>query len=210
MSRAFLQPSPYARVVVEMDSAPGAAPDASVVNNFMAVLGGEARRSTTLAGGHDIAGKNGGCWTLDDVVGAANRERHVHTGNGAAALMVLFLDGHFCADANVLGAAFGASYMMVFTQVVAALGTPTVPGDRYLDAVTVHELGHILGLVNFGYHSRVDHEDPQNPHHSNNPNSVMYYAIDRANVVQRLATGPPQKYDASDEADLAGLRDGTY
>ena len=38
----------------------------------------------------------------------------------------------------------------------------------------------------------------------------MYYAIEQGNLLQQLATGPPQAYDSDDEADLAGLRNGTY
>ena len=49
------------------------------------------------------------------------------------------------------------------------------------NSVLVHEVGHLLGLVNL-YQSPVDHEDPDHPGHSNNDESVMYWAIESADV----------------------------
>ena len=58
-------------------------------------------------------------------------------------------------------------------------GRPSV--EDVENSVLVHEVGHLLGLVNLVYQSPVDHED-HHPGHSNNDESVMYWAIESADV----------------------------
>ncbi|HEY8739542.1 MAG TPA: hypothetical protein VIN56_02985 [Candidatus Dormibacteraeota bacterium] len=210
MSRAFLRPAPYSRVTVEADVAGNAAPSGAVTSNLLGVLGRESGKSIAQGGAHAFGGKGGGCWSDPDIQQATSQQRRVHTGGSTAALYVMFLDGSYCPDANVLGLAYGASEMLIFTISVQSLATPTVHGDEFMKSVTIHELGHVLGMVNIGYQSTIDHEDAAHPHHSSNSNSVMYYAIDQGNLLQQFVSGPPQTYDASDEADLQGLRNGTY
>ncbi len=125
-------------------------------------------------------------------------------------MLTLFLDGSYCSDANVLGLAFGATSMLVFSAQVEKLATVTVGPDQFMKSVANHEIGHIFQLVNIGYQSRINHEDPSHPHHSSNSQSVMYWAIDQGNLIQQFVQGPPETFDSDDEADLAGLRDGTY
>ena len=209
MSRAFLRPAPYGSIVVEAASVPGAAPSSAVENNLSSVLqkysGKPVRHSD-----HGVPGKgSGGCWTLDELRAVATQQRTTHTGGGEASLFIAFLDGKYCDDANVLGLAFGASADVIFTQQVRALATPTISSDVFMESVTTHEVGHILGMVNIGYQSPVAHEDAAHPHHSTDQNSVMYYSIDQANLIQQFVSGPPTTFDSADEADLAGLRNGS-
>jgi len=64
--------------------------------------------------------------------------------------------------------------------------------------------------VNLGYHSPRPHEDPQHPGHSNDPNSVMYWAVDNVGVATLLGghTAPPTDFDPDDRADLSDIRRG--
>jgi hypothetical protein len=63
-----------------------------------------------------------------------------------------------------------------------------------------------MALINFGYHSAYNHEDSSHPHHSNNPNSVMYWAVEDVSVRNILRGGPPADFDDADRADLTMLR----
>jgi hypothetical protein len=99
----------------------------------------------------------------------------------------------------------------VFGQITQGMGANCVcGGDPFTEAVTIHELGHLFALVNIGYHSHIDHEDPKHPHHSTDKQSVMYYEIDQRHLLQQFVAGPPQDFDSDDESDLRGLADGTY
>ena len=68
-------------------------------------------------------------------------------------------------DASVLGVAVDASTVAVFRDSiddsVNFLGRPSA--DEIESAVTVHEAGHLLGLVNLVYQSPIDHERSRPP-----------------------------------------------
>jgi hypothetical protein len=209
MSRGFLRPSPYSNVNLEIDVAGAAAPSSAVVSDMVALLSRETGKAVGQAGGHGFAGHGTGCWSDSDIVAAASR-RTTHTAGATASMLALFLDGSYCGDSNALGLAFGATSLLVFSTQVESLATVTVGPDQFMKSVANHEMGHILGLVNIGYQSHINHEDPNHPHHSSNSQSVMYWAIDQGNLIQQFVQGPPQRFDTNDEADLAGLRDGTY
>lgn len=210
MARGFLRPAPYGRIAVEIDSAGDAAPSAAVVSNLTNTLGRESGKPVSQQGGHAFAGKGNGCWSDQEVLASSRSQRRTHTSSGTAALFVMFLDGASCSSADYLGFAYGSTSMVIFTDRIRSLATPTVSADQFMKSVTTHELGHILGLVNIGYQSNINHEDGAHPHHSSNQASVMYWAIDQRNLVQQFVSGPPQNYDSNDEADLQGLRNGTY
>ena len=209
MSRAFLRPAPYSRITLELASASGAepSPQSGVEANLAAQLQKYSGKSVGHAD-HGFPGKGaGGCWSDADIAQVTGQQRQAHSGGTTAALFMGFLDGTYCANSNVLGLAYGASAVVIFTSQVH--GTATVPADKFLKSVTLHEVGHILGIVNIGYQSPVAHEDTANPHHSNNKNSVMYYAIEQGDLIQQFVSGPPLTFDSADEGDLAGLRNGT-
>ena len=76
-------------------------------------------------------------------------------------------------------------------------------------AVSVHEAGHLLGLVNLVYTSNYDHEDPEHPHHSNNDNSVMYWAIESNDVGNFIFGTIPDEFDQYDKLDLQEMASGS-
>ncbi len=209
MSRGFLRPSPYSSVNLEIDVAGAAAPSSAVVWDMVALLGRETGKPVGQAGGQALAGHGAGCWSDSDIIALASR-RSTHTAGSTASMQALFLDGSYCGDANVLGLALGATSILVFSTQVESLATVTVGPDQFMKSVANHEIGHVFGLVNIGYQSHINHEDPAHPHHSSNSQSVMYWAIDQGNLIQQFVQGPPANFDSNDEADLAGLRDGTY
>ena len=71
----------------------------------------------------------------------------------------------------------------------------------------VHEVGHLLGLVNLVYQSPVDHEDPDHPGYLGNDDSVMYWAIESVDVGNFIFGSWPNDFDNDDRNDLAGLAD---
>jgi hypothetical protein len=134
--------------------------------------------------------------------------RSRHSTRAAIVLYVLYADGD---SGNVIGAAYSSSAIVMFKQtIVESAATPLVSAQSIENSVIVHEAGHILALVNIGYKSPRDHEDPEHDHHSKNENSVMYWAVDNVGVAALLGgrKAPPTVFDAADLADLRDLRDG--
>jgi hypothetical protein len=94
----------------------------------------------------------------------------------------------------------------VFADQVAAAATPIVSRAAIEDAVLLHELGHVLGLVDLARDTK--RADKDHPGHSANPGSVMYWAVESSLVGQVLNGPPPHDFDRDDLADLAALRNG--
>jgi hypothetical protein len=130
-----------------------------------------------------------------------------HSTPNAIVLYILYADGD---TGSAIGAAYSSSAYAVFKQSIESAATPLVTAEEIEDSVIVHEMGHVMALVNIGYKSPRDHEDPQHQGHSKNPKSVMYWAVDNVGVVGLLggSTRPPTAFDADDLADLRDLRDG--
>jgi hypothetical protein len=209
MSRGFLRPTPYSTINLEVDVGGAAAPSQSVVDAMFGVLSRETGKPVAQAGGHVFAGRGSGCWSGSDI-SAAISQRRTRTTGATASLLALFVDGSYCPDSNVIALALAATSILVFSGQVESRATSSIGPDKYMTAVSIHELGHVLGLVNLGYQSRINHEDAAHPYHSTSQDSVMSWAIDRGSLIQQFTNGPPETFDANDEADLAGLRDGTY
>jgi len=72
----------------------------------------------------------------------------------------------------------------------------------------VHEYGHLVALVNNGYESPHDHEDPDHPNHSNNDDSVMYWAIESQDIANQIDGEPPNNFDSDDLDDLRLMKEG--
>jgi hypothetical protein len=123
-----------------------------------------------------------------------------------ATMYLLFVNGK--ADSGALGTAYNASSDILFEQSIRGASDGVVTAQEIEQSAVIHEVGHILSLVNEGYTSPRPHEDSQHPGHSNDPKSVMYWVIDNVGVATLLGgrTVPPNDYDSDDRADLNDVR----
>ncbi len=113
-------------------------------------------------------------------------------------------------DESVLGVAVDASTTMIFIdRIKESENFVQRPSWENIEsAVTIHELGHLLGLVNLVYTSNIDHEDPEHPGHSSNEDSVMYWAIDSSDIANIIFGTLPNDFDSDDKEDLSNLQQG--
>ena len=65
-----------------------------------------------------------------------------------------------------------------------------------------------MGLVNLVYTSPIDHEDENHKGHSNNEDSVMYWAINSNDVGNFISGELPDEFDNADKSDLEGMASG--
>ncbi len=152
----------------------------------------------------------------EDNVWNANDVRDARWKHGDDAMESSTLNWYFLfpkgvyEDDSVLGVAVDASTLAVFKDSiddsVNFLGRPSA--DEIERAVTVHEAGHLLGLVNLVYQSPIPHEDPDHPGHSNNDDSVMYWAIESSSIGNIFSGSIPDEFDDDDKSDLAGMASG--
>jgi hypothetical protein len=149
-------------------------------------------------------------YTGEDLETLEEEHRQTHSTTEAASMYLLFLNGQL-KDVPALGVAYKGSNIVILTDQVqrATVGLSRVPFEK---AVVLHEMGHLLGLVNLAWQSPRDHEDkvndPAKHGHSKNKESVMYYAVESLSVATIFRGGPPNKFDADDLADLADAKAG--
>jgi hypothetical protein len=203
LARVILRPTPATEVVVELRNQAGAAPRPHTTSHATDVLRQVSGKTVTVAPGSVAGGSRS--WSNDDLVAVARQGRPT-VGDGKVVLHVLFLHGDYAEDANALGVALGADVIAVFPDAIDAAGSPLVDAGTIEDAVTLHEIGHLMGLVDLALSTH--RGDPEHPGHSANRSSVMYWAVDSDLLSQALGGPPSTAFDQRDLEDLAALRAG--
>ena len=148
-------------------------------------------------------------WSSDDVRDARWEHGDDAMDSDTLHWYFLFPSGTY-TDESVLGVAVDASTIAIFKDSVdEAEGFFGRPSNEEVErAVTVHEAGHLLGLVNLVYQSPIAHEDSSHPGHSNNEDSVMYWAIESNDVGNFISGNLPDQFDDDDKSDLQGMASG--
>lgn len=204
-ARRLLRPTPATAVALEVIQQEGAAPLPGSLAHVRRRVADVSGKPVTLAGPVTIGG-GGKDWSADELRAAADDASTTSHTPERAVVRMLFLEGTFAGNDQVLGVAVRGDVMAVFTERVARSSTVLVPRSTLEKAVTLHEMGHILGLV--GLVVNADRQDPDHPGHSSNRESVMFWAVESSLVGQVLGGPPPTEFDADDLADLATIRRG--
>ena len=212
LALACLDSSKYTEIVIEVDYEEGYQPKSSSTDLLKQRLEQVCDKpdGVTITFTETIFG-NQGSWTSDDVRYHAweNKENQPQT-SSTLHWQVLFPSGTY-SDDSVLGVAVDASTVAIFGDSVEEakgpfFGRPSA--EEVENSVLVHEFGHLLGLVNIVYQSLVEHEDPDHPHHSNNDESVMYWAIDSTSIGNIISGDLPNEFDEYDLKDLTDMKNG--
>jgi hypothetical protein len=193
----FLRPDGAASIGLTFLSEPGAEPSTDTVEHVGNVLVAASGKSVSTGGAAFEVGRS--TWTPDELRDAA--------GAPDGSVKLLFVHGQYEESDTVLGIAVRADVAAVFVDRVRDSASPLVGSRAIETAVTTHELGHLLGLVDL--HLDTGREDPEHPGHSTNRSSVMYWAVESSLVTDLLTGGPPRDFDDADLADLAAIRGGS-
>lgn len=201
----LLRPGHGDRIVVEVRAQSGAAPTGATIEHLARVLR-DASGKQVLVDGPDPLSGGGQDWTAGALTAAADGATQLGQGGQQVVLRLLFLRGSFEGDDSVLGVAVRGDVAAVFSDRVAVAAGLLVAPAVVEDAVSVHEVGHLLGLVDLVL--RTGRADPDHPGHSRNTGSVMYWAVESDLIGQLLGGDIPNDFDADDRADLAAIRNG--
>lgn len=199
----YLRPSGSERVLVQVLVQDGAAPQAAVPERIRQVLAELSGKPVTMA----TAAVGGGArsWTSDELRALADSSSPAQTAEQAV-LSLLFLRGGFAENERAVGVAVRGDVAAVFAERVDEAAGAFGDRGAVQDAVTMHEVGHLLGLVDLVVDSGRD--DPEHPGHSPNRGSVMYYAVESTLLGTLLSGGPPRDFDQADLDELARIRNG--
>ncbi|HEV8361287.1 MAG TPA: hypothetical protein VGR28_12615 [Candidatus Thermoplasmatota archaeon] len=215
----YLRATPYTSILVELDLVTGAEPEGSALSLFQQRLQTETGKSVEIVRTPGLPGQGSGHrYTASELQQLETSHRAQFSQGNRAVIYIMYLDGGFERDTDdqkVLGAAYRGSALAMFKGNMRAYSKQSAldlqkPDIAQLEqSVLVHELGHLLGLVNIGAPMQTNHEDPEHPGHSTNRNSVMYWEVEQVSLVGTvLGQAPPDDFDSNDKADLQAMRRG--
>ena len=188
---------------------PGREPSPSALNHLGAVLGRELDKPSGVEVRRGApVNTSRSSWTVEDLLALERSARSDRSGGSRATMWIVFLGGTFEPNENALGVSFAASAAAIFRDRIDDATSALIIASEIERSVLVHEAGHLLALVNIGYQSRFAHEDAAHPNHSNNRDSVMYWAVEDISLRTLLSGGPPDDFDTADRADLSDIRAG--
>lgn len=222
---ALLRRDPYPRLVVEVDAVGGHEPYPQNPD----------RIATTLA---QLVDKPGGveviadgvlkpvgadhAWTAEERFALGEARFDLALPPDTIAIHVMFVDGYASEDDATgrvtIGHAWANRQIMIYKQRITEGCQGLIVGDltealcqqtEFL--LWQHELGHVLGLVEFGLPMQTDHRDPEHGPHDIDPACLMHWSYDGIDllgaVLDELVMGaPPVELDAACLADLAAGR----
>lgn len=207
MARRYLQSAPATSLVVEIDYVTGRRPSDQAMRHVERILERETDKPVSVRADDAIAA-SASDHSFDEIAALARTHRDTRSGGATASMWIVFLDRSLEGERDTVGVAITASTAAVFADHIQDASTAVVGADQIERAVLTHEVGHLLALVNIGYTSRHDHEDPQSRGHSRSRDSVMYAQIEDKGLVALITGGPADDFDAADRDDLAMLRAG--
>jgi hypothetical protein len=204
LAHELLSSFPDNRLVVEIASAPGAAPPAASVALLWTRMNQTVQKASIQFVSETVS-IPASTFTTDSLFSVEQGVRQYWPGVGQMALFYLCVHGSYGGPSGTLGLAFRGSSIAVFSDTI---GTTAGGGDPtpIASTVLIHEFGHELGLV--GLVGSAPNEDLAHPGHSNDPNDVMYYAVETTAGLGGLLGGgpPPTQFGAADLTDLQTVR----
>lgn len=106
-------------------------------------------------------------WVLSSLKAFEVMHANFTTHNDTVVIRILYLPGSYLPSPECRGLAYDDYAFVIFRNLVE---------PHQERAVLVHELGHLLGLVNCGIKPVSDHQDDRHKWHCKNPKCVMYYS----------------------------------
>lgn len=221
----YIRGDRFTKLVLELDYVAGQEPrsasEAKVVETLSGVLSKPG--GITFARHAQIASRGAGhAWSFSELDTLAKEIFDVPVEPDTTKMHVLFVDGHSDQDSQggkVLGLAWAHTHLVIFKKTIEDACRAGLTGglaERVCEdaekGVWVHELGHLLGLVDNGLAMATPHSDPSHPAHDRSDACVMYWAYDTGNFLDELrsrvigGTASPLDFDEACRADIAAVR----
>lgn len=203
----ILRGNEYSRLHIEVNYVTGNSPDSDALNLLKQRIK-EVTDKSTVTVSQSSFGSTDNSYTLEEILALESSERTEFKSGNTFVVHILYLNGEYSDNNQALGIAYSGTSFVLFKEKIEDAAFLLISSKDIEKAVIVHEFGHLLGLVNNGYQSPHDHEDPDHPHHSNNEESVMYWAIESQDIANQLDGEPPNNFDSYDLDDLSLMKQG--
>jgi len=203
----ILKENNYSKLHIEINYVTGNEPDSDALNLLKQRIQ-EVTDKTSISVSQSSFGSTDNSYTLEEILEIENNERTRTKSGNTFVIHILYLNGEYEDNDQTLGLAYSGSSFALFKEKIEDSAFLLISSTDIEKSVIVHEFGHLLGLVNNGYQSPHNHEDSQHPHHSNNDESVMYWAIESQDIGNQIDGEPPNNFDSDDLDDLRLMKEG--
>jgi hypothetical protein len=225
--KGYLQAAPYPKLVLEIDAVPGVTPRATSTEAIRA----ELTRILAKPGGVTVSqttsltsrGADHG-WTFAELDELAKSTFDLAVAADTTTMHILFVDGHHADDSaggKILGVAWANTHLVLFKQTIETACAASAGLNLFKEqmcaaaeqSIWLHELGHVIGLVDNGAPLVRPHMDAAPGAHDASDACVMYWAFEGQGAMDALLTKflggdrEPLGFDAACLADLAAVRE---
>lgn len=217
-------------LIVEIDHAPNNAPSADAKQGFREELERITEKRVELRVNQQLPSKGQSyVYSVSELRELTEQFQDEEDRTDVVVMHALFVDGRV-ENNRVAGLAFQSD---AFAIAMGTMKENTCPDGSIclsgrpslscaLEAVMIHEAGHLLGLVGITLPMVNDHEMKQDPNpdtpqnegegHSDNEDSVMWWQVELGpqlvNLFDRGCQDIPNQFDAEDMRDAKSLRRG--
>ncbi len=165
-SQMYLDNDPYSEVIIEYDYDEGQEPEETAMRKLEGKIENYTDKESVKRVVDDEISYDDSTLSYDsNDISELNEkyQNYERTGNKIP-IHVLYLNGVWEENPNVLGLAQRPEQIVIFSSVIRSIEEENdlEPGDVEAP-VLIHEFGHLLSLVGLGYES--DHEDIEYPGH---------------------------------------------
>jgi len=207
----ILRSDDYSRLHIEINYVTEYSPDSDAVDLLKQRIQ-ETTDKTSVSVSQNAFGSTDSSYSLEEIIAIEKEQRERYKSGNTFIIHILYLNGEYEDNDQTLGLAYKGSSFVIFKEAVEDAvpfgGFSRISAEDIEKSVIVHEYGHLVALVNNGYESPHDHEDPDHPNHSNNDESVMYWAIESQDIANQIDGEPPNNFDSNDLDDLKLMKEG--
>lgn len=146
-------------------------------------------------------------YDINEIAQIESAIRTKYNAGNVLTMYMFFADGGTTTDTDsqfTLGSAYRNTSFVMYESTIKNLsgGVGQVSRVDLETTVIMHELGHLLGLVNLGSPMQTPHEDGAHPKHCTNENCLMYWEAESSNLLGMMVGGNIPQLDANCLADL--------
>ena len=200
----LLSAATYTILNLEIQYAPGMQPQDQSVTNLVNFL----KTYLNKPGGINVTMKQVGSIgtapvSSQDIANFEDKNRSIYTVNNSISIWIYFADVDYTTP-DVAGISYWNTSIAIFEKSIQAKtgGITQASRVKVESGTLMHEMGHLLGLVNTGTPMVKAHEDAAHGQHCSNTGCLMYYAIQTSGLMNTNNTVPA--LDADCVNDLRG------
>lgn len=128
--------------------------------------------------------------SMEEVSAIEKEKRARFVEQDTMAIYILFTNGVHPGN-KILGMAYRNTSAVVYGKAIRKYSSMKgrLTHHELETAVVLHEIGHLLGLINKGSEPQSKHIDPAFPDHCNNRKCLMYHSVETRSLSSTLLTG---------------------